>query len=619
MNVFVEKALGLVAKGYTVMPLAGKKPVVTEWQKLRNLTPENIYDWEQQGLWRNIGMVCGAASRNTVVVDFDGLAGYDLFRATFPDLVNTMTVKTGSGNGVHVYFSVDLLPDSIGVMDIPIDGGELINIEFKSDGKQVVIPPSIHPDTLNYYEVLNSAPIMHLSNLAGVQAWAQGLKPQDKQWQPPASYSTSTNLNPKLLAAVETHFMNQPHKMHREWINCSCPNSAAHNHGDESFSFGYNPRTGAGHCFSCNASTPGGMNLKEILPLIGINASDYGGFYERSENTPTYDMRIASPPIAPIQPAIPIVTRSSRLSTYMNRLLDFETPVANPPVPFPLKVLHKFGGMARVVKPGKLIGIIGVSGGGKTSLLETCVDGLLSVNVPALVWSPEWTADEFVERAVQRNSGVSSADVYMHEIFKDEYQRGIKNGVGIELNQTQIESATAAIRTLRSYTEEVGYLEMPTLSLGYLQASIDATLKAIDFKPRVLIIDYVQLFHAMETSQDLTMYNLLLRIKAICQQYGLVGIIASQVTKASSKDNVNGKVLDAYDARYVNDDAFNLFVTINPDYDPLGKRLYSAVLNVAKNSLGERGKVRIAVNWERLLFSDIAHPNQSFEGEEDKE
>lgn len=616
MNVFVEKALGLIEKGYTVHPLRGKVPLVTGWQELRNLKPATVYEWEQKGMWSNIGLVCGAASKNTVVIDFDGLAGYELFKLAFPVLINTMTVATGSGEGMHCYYAVDLLPDSAKVMNIPVDGGELINIEFKSDGTQVVIPPSIHPDTLKEYTVFNSAPILRVSDLAKVIAWARSLHPQTQDWQPPKIKSQSTDrLNPALLSAVESHFRSQPHKIHHDWINCSCPNSSAHKNGDKTFSFGYNP-DGFGNCYLC-----GEMNLKTLLPLIGMDAAAYGGFYERAEYTERaprqpYDVRQAAPPIPPVQQSIPVVTRSSRLSTYIDRMLDFDTPVTNSPVPFPLKVLHEFGGMARVIKPGKLVGVVGVSGGGKTSLLETCTDGFLAANVPVLTWSPEWTADEFVERAVQRNGGISSSDLYMHEIFKDEYQRGIKNGVGVELTQAQIETAKSAIKILRGYTEEVGYLDMPMLTLGYLQASIEATLKAIDFKPRVLIIDYVQLFHAMEQTADLTMYNLLLRIKAICQQYGLVGMIASQVTKASSKDQSNGKLLDAFDARFVNDDAFNLFVTINPDYDPNGKRLFSAVLNVVKNSMGQRGKKRVPVAWERLLFSDVAHTNQSFEGEE---
>lgn len=613
VNVFVEKALTLISQGYTVMPLRGKVPLVEGWQKLRDLKSDRIYEWEQKGWWSNIGMVCGAASKNTVVIDFDGLAGYELFKAAFPALINTMTVKTGSGQGMHVYYTVDLLPDSIGVMDIPIDGGELINIEFKSDGKQVVIPPSIHPDTLLTYEVFNRAPVLHLSDLSKVQAWAKSLKPQE--WQPPKNKTQSTDrLNPKLLSAVEAHFRAQPHKTHGNWINCSCPNMTSHKNGDKTFSFGYNPE-GFGNCYVC-----GEMNLKTLLPLISMDASSFGGFYEQTEyierSTP-YHFQSSGVPIPPTSIAIPVITRSSRLTTYIDRMLDFETPVSNPPVPFPLKVLHSFGGMARVIKPGKLVGIVGVSGGGKTSLLETCVDGLLASRVPSLVWSPEWDADEFVERAVQRLGSVSADDLYMHEIFKDEYQRGIKDGVGIELTQEQIKKATDAIRTLRSYTEEVGYLDMPMLTIGYLQASIEATLKSIAFNPRVLIIDYVQLFHAMENSADLTMYNLLLRIKMICAQYKLVGIVASQVTKASGKGVADGKLLDAYAARFVNDDAFNLFITINPEYHDVTKeRLPQAVLNVVKNSKGKPGKVRVPVAWERLLFSDVKHSNQFFEVEE---
>lgn len=612
MNVFVERALKMVEKGYTVFPTRGKIPLVKEWQKLHHITPATIYEWEQQGLWSNIALLCGAASKNTVVIDFDGLAGYELFKKQFPALADTFTVKTGSGKGMHVYFTVDLLPDSTGVMNIPLEGGELINIEFKADGKPVIIPPSIHPDTLQEYQVANSAPVLHLSDLSKVLVWAKALKPQ--VWEPPKTKSQSTGkLNPQLLKAVENYFLASPHKMHNGWINCMCPNGSQHKNGDTTPSFGYNIE-GFGNCFLC-----GDMNLKAILGHIGMKAEDYGGFYEKIEvpqGQSDYKFHQAAPSIngSGIQ-AIPVITRSSRLTTYINRMLDFETPVENPPVPFPLKVLHPFGGMARAVKPGKLIGIIGVSGGGKTSLLETCVDGLLAAHVPCLVWSPEWCADEFVERAVQRYGGVTSDDLYMHEIFKDEYQRGIKDGVGIELTQEQVKSATEAIRTLRGYTEEVGYLDMPMLTIGHLTAAMEKTLAEITFKPRVLIIDYVQLFHAMEINANLTMYNLLLRIKALCQQYNLVGIVASQVTKADAKEQSNGQFLDAMSGRFVNDDAFNLFLTINPDYDSFGNRLYSAVLSLVKNSMGKRGKIRTPVNWERLFFGDKKHPNQVFEGE----
>lgn len=619
-NIYVQKALELADKGYTVIPLNGKVPMVEKWQEFRRVTPDLIMAWDQAGKWKNIGMVTGAASNNVVVIDFDGNTGYELFKVAFPELIDTMTVATGSGNGMHCYYKVDLLPDSRAVMNILTADAELINIEFKSDGKQVVLPPSIHPDTGKEYTVVNRAPIMHVPDLAKVWAWAQSLKPEEvKPWTPPTQYSGDKNLNRKLVSALESYFRSQPHKMHGEWINCSCPNASAHKHGDRTPSFGFNTSDGGANCYNC-----GGMSIKLMCSYLNIDPVSYGGIYEKSEQftiqnatTPTVNRSVSAPGQSqPESGGIPVVKRSERLTNYVNRLTDFDTPRTVIPVPFPLRAVHKFNGMARVIKPGKVVGIVGVSGGGKTSLLETMVDGWLSLHVPCLVWSPEWDADEFIERAVQRYGGPRTDELYMHEIFIHEQQQGIKGGAGVEMSQAQLDSAFKAVGVLRQFKEEVGYLDCPFLSAGHLQASIDATLKAMSFRPRVLIIDYVQLLHAMETDSNLTMYNLLMRLKAICGAYGLVGVLATQVTKSGTKEQQQGAMLDSLSARYVNDDAFNLFITINPDRNEDGTFQPSAVLNVAKNSVGMKGKVRVAVNWERLAFSDSPHPNQVFTGEE---
>lgn len=619
MNNFTQRAIELSEKGYTVIPLNGKVPAVKEWQAMRKVERDLIMAWDQAHKWNNIGMVCGVASNNVVVIDFDGMAGYELFKLAFPELIDTMTVATGSGNGMHCYYKVDLLPDSRAVMNIVADGGELINIEFKSDGKQVVIPPSIHPDTGNEYTVVNRAPIMHVPDLAKVWAWAQSLKPEEvREWKPPTANGSGGDFNPKLTSAVESYFLAQSHKQHREWINCSCPNSSQHKHGDSTWSFGYNTDKHFGWCYSCGNDRP--ILLKDILPMIGIDPANYGGWYEKQEtqlNIQTARVPVVDP-VSGIRgngtgvAAIPVVKRSERLTNYVNRLTDFDTPRTTIPVPFPLRAVHKFNGMARVIKPGKVIGIVGVSGGGKTSLLETMVDGWLSLHVPCLVWSPEWDADEFIERAVQRYGGPRTDELYMHEIFIHEQQQGIKGGAGVEMPADKLEAAIRAVGVLRQFKEEVGYLDCPFMNAGHLQASIDATLKAMTFRPRVLIIDYVQLLFAMETDGNLTMYNLLMRLKAICAAYGLVGVLATQVTKDGTRNQQNGDVLDSLSARYVNDDAFNLFITINPDRDESGLFQPSAVLNVAKNSVGMKGKVRVAVNWERLAFSDAPHPNQVF-------
>jgi hypothetical protein len=518
---------------------------------------------------------------------------------------------------MHVYFKVELLPDSGAVMDIPLDGGELVNIELKADGKQVVIPPSVHPDTNNPYTKHINAPIMAVTDLSKVWTWAQSLKPRD--WQPPKQYTPGDGiLNRRLIDAIAAHFRAQPHQMHGDWVNCSCPNAAAHKNGDKHYSFGFNERDGGANCYAC-----GGLSLKAICGYIGINPADYGGIYE--SNLPPVRQAAPPPPVTTLNgerrviqqgDALPVVKRSDRLTTYLNRLTDFESPRPNAPIPFPMRVLHRFRGMAESCRAGKLLGIVGTSGGGKSSLLETMVDGWLSFHVPCLVWSPEWEADEFIERAVQRYGGPTTSELYLHEMYITERQRGIRDGIGVQMPTSRIEAAAQAVRTLRGWTEEVGYLDFPFLTIGHLMSSMEATLKAIDFQPRVLVIDYAQLLHALEPSPDLTMYNLLLRIKAICRHYGMVGVVATQVTKESAKGAAQGNILDSQSARFVNDDAFNLFITINPDRYPDGRLQNSAVLYVAKNSMGiSKQRVRVPVDWEHMTFADQLHPDQTFEGD----
>jgi len=131
----------------------------------------------------------------------------------------------------------------------------------------------------------------------------------------------------------------------------------------------------------------------------------------------------------------------------------------------------------------------------------------------------------------------------------------------------------------------------------------------------VLIIDYAQLLRANERDlgDDTSMYNLILRIKAACLENNLVGVLATQTTKQDARDafskgeflgttvlNVTknsrgrkGRVrigsdparlrlederhvnqsfgddsnyLSSQAGRYINDDAFNLYITLNPDF-----------------------------------------------------
>lgn len=604
-----ETALRALKSGFTPIPLKGKKPFQDGWQQFKNLTPATIEEWDKKGYWSdNIGVVCGENSSKVIVIDFDGLEGYKLFCQEFPELVETYTVATGSGQGMHTYYYVDLLPDSARIMDIVLeDTGEKINIEFRGDGLQVVIPPSIHPDTHQPYRVEKRLPVMKVTDLSLPIAWAWGMSPEGKQHSKTVNSTGKTN--PKVIQALTDYFNRQPNKTRKGWINCSCPNASAHKHGDTEYSFGFNTVSGVGYCFRCK-----GMSPKVLCDTVGIRYTDLGGLLEKSESggtSPNHSNGTA--PAAYV--GLKMITRADILTDFVKDTLNPDSATDTPPIVFPFKVLHKYGGMARVSRAGFMAALVGMSGTGKTSLLETIGDGYL-MTMPKgegiLVWSPEWTAQEFQARAIQRYGGASIEDIWLYDIYKYERKNGRESGFsGKPLTAEQINATRAAYSMLNSWEGQVGYIEEKSLSVERLIDHLGHSIKKLNFKPRVLLIDYLQLMHASSNDKT-TMYNLCMRIKAAAAENGLFTIAATQVTKKAGKDAKQfGEVLDVTDARFVNDDAFNLFITMTAEYEN-GEKQDTIILNVGKNSLGRTGKVRIPVNWERLWFADSESPNQNF-------
>ena len=131
-------------------------------------------DWHRAGLIQNVGLICGAISRNLVVLDLDGAAGYPAFAATFPHLTDTFTVATGGGVGRHVYFYTDRLPLSLKAMGTPIG-----NLELCANGRQVVAPPSIHPVTGQAYRVEQPLDILRVPHLDDLATWIESFKPRE--------------------------------------------------------------------------------------------------------------------------------------------------------------------------------------------------------------------------------------------------------------------------------------------------------------------------------------------------------------------------------------------------------------------------------------------------------
>lgn len=134
-----DAAVELAERGFTVLPMKGKQPVVA-WRELQNRknTEVELKQWFGPDAPEryNLGVIC----REFVVVDFDSQAAFQWFEERNPDAVTPMVTITGSG-GRHLYFKRPGDANPIGNRQRL--GG--YDIDIRADGKGIaVVPPSIH-------------------------------------------------------------------------------------------------------------------------------------------------------------------------------------------------------------------------------------------------------------------------------------------------------------------------------------------------------------------------------------------------------------------------------------------------------------------------------------------
>lgn len=104
----LEAALRYAEKGWPVLPLAGKLPVVPEWPTNATTDETTIRRWFKEWPRANVGILTGQRSGLFVLdVDVsDGKCGDESLRtreATHGALPRTIEVVTGAG-GRHYYF-----------------------------------------------------------------------------------------------------------------------------------------------------------------------------------------------------------------------------------------------------------------------------------------------------------------------------------------------------------------------------------------------------------------------------------------------------------------------------------------------------------------------------------
>jgi len=123
---------------FTLLKAKEKIPIIPNW-------PDNGLAFNSTDLKKhieaggNVGVICGIGK--LIIIDFDLKAFQDKYLPMFPD---TFTVRSGGGL-LHLYFKTDN-PENLKLLNKEKE--TLADVQAKR--KQIVIPPSIHPNGTAY-------------------------------------------------------------------------------------------------------------------------------------------------------------------------------------------------------------------------------------------------------------------------------------------------------------------------------------------------------------------------------------------------------------------------------------------------------------------------------------
>ena len=167
-----------VSEGLLPTPCEGKRPILPEWQKQPVPTDTDLQSWFGNGNAYNVGIRCGTPSR-LIVLDVDGDSGKKTFESitwsgSLADKIENTRITMTGGGGYHIWFRYNPsdFADSNGIIKSivlwrqqiqdAVLGEKVGEILCQAENKQVISPPSIHPDSQKPY-VSNDKDIQELT------------------------------------------------------------------------------------------------------------------------------------------------------------------------------------------------------------------------------------------------------------------------------------------------------------------------------------------------------------------------------------------------------------------------------------------------------------------------
>lgn len=146
----LKEAISYLEKGFSVIPICGKRPVIQSWREFQSRRPskEEITQWffDNNNI-TGIAVITGEIS-GIAILDIEKDADWSKLKS----IPETPTAISGGG-GKHYYFKYpkDRKIASENLRKINIEG------DFKADGGYVVLPPSRHESGNQYEWLINLA------------------------------------------------------------------------------------------------------------------------------------------------------------------------------------------------------------------------------------------------------------------------------------------------------------------------------------------------------------------------------------------------------------------------------------------------------------------------------
>lgn len=426
----------------------------------------------------------------------------------------------------------------------------------------------------------------------------------------------SDELPPRFIEAIVRHVEAQPgFRFWRKngWSNnVHCPM----HQGDDRPSAGFNRQSMSFKCFTC-----GEKSAKEYGAEFGIHLREYydnaPGDHKASNGSKAPSLKVetalssaSNPPMIELPP---LYISSREVAQQLIDELEGRRLPDTEPMAFPYTALHKFGGFAELMWPGKLVFISGVSGGGKTSFGECCYRKSVMEGDCGVWYGPEWHPVEMGLRELQRSGGLDMIHMSKLRAWKFDEARGVPPDLrrGIHTPETQRQQSVQKMRDMLNWAGEMFYMR-PDERLSSVQAVMEAiemivtVERAAGKNVRMLFFDYLQ--RAPKSGQRGWDWGEVVvgAIKTLCERLNLFGFVFIQPTKSASRSTRDGDSLNESSGQGVSDQQANLYLTLTPGFNKAtGKREPYVKVNIVKNSMGApEGMTYLQTAMDRLTILD---------------